>query len=270
MTYAAPASSTCSTAWRALQPGTPEGLLARLRRFGGTLFSTAQAFAGATTGQQLPLRARRAGASLRDPRRRERQGISVRAEKIGPQVEFRDSSGWSRRGRIARGSVAQGPSSRLEIAVVPGEALCLATGRPRIVFGKSTQQRHQHGHRCERRKPARRVYANGEFIQVHPPPSPGADKAPPHLESVRGEGGRIWVPKDAKEKRRGKDVQRAARLLPRRRSTPGYGNLVPRDIAARELFLKGFHETRGVYNNKKRQERARGHLRTSRTLRRRS
>jgi succinate dehydrogenase / fumarate reductase flavoprotein subunit len=31
---------------------------------------------------------------------------------------------------------------------------------------------------------------------------------------------------------------------------PGYGNLVPRDIASRELFLKCFHENRGVYNPK--------------------
>jgi len=31
---------------------------------------------------------------------------------------------------------------------------------------------------------------------------------------------------------------------------PGYGNLVPRDIASRELFLKCFHDKRGVYNPK--------------------
>ncbi|HEY3588350.1 MAG TPA: FAD-binding protein, partial [Myxococcaceae bacterium] len=31
---------------------------------------------------------------------------------------------------------------------------------------------------------------------------------------------------------------------------PGYGNLVPRDIASRELFLKCFHEGRGIFNPK--------------------
>jgi succinate dehydrogenase / fumarate reductase flavoprotein subunit len=50
MCYAAPASSTCSTHGRAVQPHA-EGLL-DFRRFGGTLHHRT-AFAGATTGQQL-------------------------------------------------------------------------------------------------------------------------------------------------------------------------------------------------------------------------
>ena len=36
-------------------------------------------------------------------------------------------------------------------------------------------------------------YANGEFIQIHPTAIPGADKMRLMSESIRGEGGRIWV-----------------------------------------------------------------------------
>ena len=40
-------------------------------------------------------------------------------------------------------------------------------------------------------------YANGEFIQVHPTAIPGADKLRLMSESARGEGGRVWVPRQA-------------------------------------------------------------------------
>ena len=36
-------------------------------------------------------------------------------------------------------------------------------------------------------------YANGEFIQIHPTAIPGLDKMRLMSESVRGEGGRMWV-----------------------------------------------------------------------------
>src|SRR5208282_1936351 len=93
-------------------------------------------------------------------------------------------------------------------------------------------------------------YANGEFIQVHPTAIPGADKLRLISESVRGEGGRVWVPKDPKEHRRGRDVPEGDRDYFLEAKYPGYGNLVPRDIASRELFLKCFHEGRGIYNPK--------------------
>jgi len=36
-------------------------------------------------------------------------------------------------------------------------------------------------------------YANGEFIQIHPTAIPADDKLRLMSESIRGEGGRIWV-----------------------------------------------------------------------------
>jgi succinate dehydrogenase / fumarate reductase flavoprotein subunit len=83
---------------------------------------------------------------------------------------------------------------------------------------------------------------------VHPTAIPGADKLRLISESVRGEGGRVWVPRDTRERRAGRDVPESARDYFLEAKYPGYGNLVPRDIASRELFRKCFHEKHGVYN----------------------
>ena len=67
-------------------------------------------------------------------------------------------------------------------------------------------------------------YANGEFIQIHPTAIPGDDKLRLMSESARGEGGRIWTYKDGKP------------WYFLEEKYPAYGNLVPRDIATREIF----------------------------------
>jgi succinate dehydrogenase / fumarate reductase flavoprotein subunit len=56
------------------------------------------------------------------------------------------------------------------------------------------------------------------------------------------------VPRDAKEQRPGRDVPESGRDYFLEEKYPGYGNLVPRDIASRELFKKCFHDKRGVFN----------------------
>jgi succinate dehydrogenase / fumarate reductase flavoprotein subunit len=56
------------------------------------------------------------------------------------------------------------------------------------------------------------------------------------------------VPRDPRERRPGRDVPESARDYFLEEKYPGYGNLVPRDIASRELFKKCFHEKRGVYS----------------------
>ena len=152
-------------------------------------------------------------------------------------------------GGIARGIVAQDLKS-MEIKSFRGDAVCLATGGPGIIFGRSTNSVINTGTAASAVYQQGACYANGEFIQVHPTAIPGADKLRLISESARGEGGRVWVPKDAKEKRRGKDVPESERDYFLENKYPGYGNLVPRDIASRELFLKCFHEGRGVFNDK--------------------
>ncbi len=227
---------------------TGEGLL-DFRRFGGTLFHRT-AFAGATTGQQLLY-------ALDEQVRRwetidceDETGSSIPGERMVRKFEFWDflSLVLDDDGR-ARGIVAQDLKS-MRIESFAGDAVCLATGGAGLVFGRSTNSMictasatsaaHQQG----------AIWANGEFIQVHPTAIPGADKLRLISESVRGEGGRVWVPKDPKEKRPGRDVPEADRDYFLEAQYPGYGNLVPRDIASRALFKKAFHEGRGVYNPK--------------------
>jgi succinate dehydrogenase / fumarate reductase, flavoprotein subunit len=227
---------------------TPEGLL-DFRRFGGTLFHRT-AFAGATTGQQLLY-------ALDEQVRRyetidveDDKGIVIPGEKMVRKFEFWDFLQLIQddNGR-AVGIVAQDLKS-MQIESFPGDAVCLATGGPGIVFGKSTNSVINTGTAAGAVYRQGACYANGEFIQIHPTAIPAADKLRLISESARGEGGRVWVPKDPKERRRGKDVPEKDREYFLEDKYPGYGNLVPRDIAARELFKKCFHENKGVFNDK--------------------
>jgi succinate dehydrogenase / fumarate reductase flavoprotein subunit len=79
-------------------------------------------------------------------------------------------------------------------------------------------------------------YGNGEFIQVHPTAIPGADKLRLMSESARGEGGRVWVPRKPQDPRDPREIPEAERCYFLEERYPKYGNLVPRDIATREIF----------------------------------
>jgi succinate dehydrogenase / fumarate reductase flavoprotein subunit len=227
---------------------TPEGLL-DFRRFGGTLFHRT-AFAGATTGQQLLYALDEQVRRFETLDVEDARGIVVRGEKMVVKHEWYDFLSLVRDDEgVVRGIVAQ-DTKTMAIEAFRGDAVCLATGGPGIVFGRSTNSVINTGTAASAVYQEGACYANGEFIQVHPTAIPGADKLRLISESARGEGGRIWVPKDPKEKRRGRDVPEKDRDYFLEEKYPGYGNLVPRDIASRELFLKCFHEQHGVYNAK--------------------
>jgi succinate dehydrogenase / fumarate reductase, flavoprotein subunit len=225
---------------------TAEGLL-DFRRFGGTLFHRT-AFAGATTGQQLLY-------ALDEQVRRwetidleDERGERVPGEKMVRKLEWWDMVGLVLDDEgICRGIVAQDLKT-MTIEAFPGDAVCLATGGCGIVFGRSTNSVINTGTAASAAYQQGACYANGEFIQVHPTAIPGADKLRLISESVRGEGGRVWVPRDLKERRAGREVPENQREYFLEEKYPGYGNLVPRDIASRELFKKCFHEKRGVFN----------------------
>jgi succinate dehydrogenase / fumarate reductase flavoprotein subunit len=80
------------------------------------------------------------------------------------------------------------------------------------------------------------IYANAEFVQVHPTAIPGEDKHRLMSESARGEGGRVWVPKQKGDKRAPKSIPESERWYFLEEKYPHYGNLVPRDVATREIF----------------------------------
>lgn len=226
---------------------TPEGLL-DFRRFGGTLFHRT-AFAGATTGQQLLYALDEQVRRFETVDVEDERGVVIRGEKMVRKFEWWDflSAIQDGDGRVV-GIVAQDIKS-MEIEAFRGDAVCLATGGPGIVFGRSTNSVINTGTAASAVYQQGACYANGEFIQVHPTAIPGSDKLRLISESARGEGGRVWVPKDPTERRPGREVPEKDREYFLEAKYPGYGNLVPRDIASRELFLKCFHEKRGVYNH---------------------
>jgi succinate dehydrogenase / fumarate reductase flavoprotein subunit len=74
------------------------------------------------------------------------------------------------------------------------------------------------------------------MIQVHPTAIPGEDKCRLISESARGEGGRVWVPRKEKDTRPPNSIPENERYYFLEEKYPKYGNIVPRDIATREIF----------------------------------
>ncbi|MFT4415085.1 succinate dehydrogenase flavoprotein subunit [Fredinandcohnia humi] len=188
---------------------TPEGLL-DFRRFGGTQHHRT-AFAGATTGQQLLY------ALDEQVRRHEVSGLVTKYEGWEFLGVILDDEG------ICRGVVAQDLYT-MEIKSFPADAVIMATGGPGIIFGKTTNSIINTGSAASIVYQQGAYYANGEFIQIHPTAIPGDDKLRLMSESARGEGGRVWTYKDGKP------------WYFLEEKYPAYGNLVPRDIATREIF----------------------------------
>src|SRR5204863_2179278 len=124
----------------------------------------------------------------------------------------------------------------MQIEAFPGDAVCLATGGPGIIFGKSTNSVINTGTAAAAAYRQGACYGNGEFIQVHPTAVPGADKLRLMSESARGEGGRVWVPRKPQDTRDPRSIPENERYYFLEERYPKYGNLVPRDIATREIF----------------------------------
>jgi succinate dehydrogenase / fumarate reductase flavoprotein subunit len=200
---------------------TTEGLLDR-RRFGGTLYKRT-AFAGATTGQQLLY------ALDEQVRRWESAGKVKKYEFwdfLGPIL---DDNG------VCRGAVAQDLVS-MEIRAFPADAVIVGSGGPGLIYGRSTMSMACTGSAASRCFQSGARYGNGEFIQVHPTAIPGADKLRLMSESARGEGGRVWVPRRPQDPRDPLTIPEGERFYFLEERYPTYKNLVPRDIATREIF----------------------------------
>ena len=192
------------------------------RRFGGTLFKRT-AFAGATTGQQLLY------ALDEQVRRREVEGKVKKWEFWDFLAPVLDENGR------CRGAVCQDLVT-MEFRAFAADAVVLATGGNGLIYGRSTMSMVCTGGAVSRAYRAGAWYGNGEFIQVHPTAIPGADKLRLMSESARGEGGRVWVPRTPQDPRDPRDIPEADRSYFLEERYPKYGNLVPRDIATREIF----------------------------------
>lgn len=222
---------------------TPEGLM-DLRLFGGVK-NRRTAFAGATTGQQLLY------ALDEQVRRFEAAGLVSKYE------------GWDFQGLVlenedtpearCRGIVATSLNT-LNTRAFPADAVILATGGLGVIFGRSTNSIINTGFAAGQCYLQGALFANPEFIQIHPTAIPGEDKNRLMSESARGEGARIWTwgrsdhqmphPDNPSEfvscGRTGEKWYFLEEMY------PAYGNLVPRDVATRAIFKVCVEQGLGV------------------------
>jgi succinate dehydrogenase / fumarate reductase flavoprotein subunit len=199
---------------------TPEGQR-DLRLFGGSLFKRTF-FAGATTGQQLLY------ALDEQTRRWESEGRVNKFEFwefLWPVIN--DGS--------CVGIVAQDMRT-MQIKAFPADAVVIATGGNGLIFGKSTMSVICTGGAASRCYQAGCKLGNPEMVQVHPTAIPGEDKCRLISESARGEGGRVWVPRKQQDTRAPNSIPESERYYFLEERYPKYGNIVPRDIATREIF----------------------------------
>lgn len=198
------------------------------RRFGGTLYNRT-AFCGASTGQQLLY------ALDEQVRRYEAMG---RVEKFEHHEFLRlilDEEGKTR-------GVVLHDLFNLRLHLLKADAVVFSTGGIGFIYKKSTNSTFCTGASNGRLYMQGMKYANGEFTQIHPTAIPGVDKMRLMSESIRGEGGRIWVYGDSSKQILYPD----GKLHPCGKTGepwyfleemyPAIGNLVPRDIGSREVL----------------------------------
>ncbi|MCB1119022.1 MAG: succinate dehydrogenase flavoprotein subunit [Chlamydiia bacterium] len=206
---------------------TPEGNL-DFRRFGGTLYNRT-AFCGASTGQQLLY------ALDEQVRRYEVKGLVEKFENHEFLRLVMDDEGRAR-------GVVMLDLFNLKLDVLKGDAVVIATGGLGLIYRKSTNSTFCTGAANGRLYRQGMQYANGEFVQIHPTAIPGEDKLRLMSESARGEGGRIWVYGDSTKRitaPNGKEISCGKTGEPwyfLEELYPAFGNLVPRDIGAREIL----------------------------------
>jgi succinate dehydrogenase / fumarate reductase flavoprotein subunit len=210
---------------------TAEGLL-DYRRFGGTLYHRT-AFAGATTGQQMLY------------------ALDEQVRRFEAEGKVKKYEGWTflsaviDRTGVSRGICALDLKT-MEVRTFASDAAIYCTGGIGAIFGRSTNSVVCTGSAQSALFQQGVDYANGEFIQVHPTAIPGEDKLRLMSESARGEGGRVWVPKQPGDARPPRQIPPNERFYFLEEWYPTYGNLVPRDIATRAIHKVVFELKLGI------------------------
>jgi succinate dehydrogenase / fumarate reductase flavoprotein subunit len=200
------------------------------REYGGTLanrsFGGAQVsrtfYARGQTGQQLLLGAYQA---------LERQ-VAAGKVRMHPRTEMLDLVVEDGRARgIVTRDLVTGEMQRWA-----GHAVVLATGGYGNVFYLSTNAKGSNATAIWRAHRRGALFANPCYTQIHPTCIPVSGEYQSKLtlmsESLRNDG-RIWVPKEAGDKRPPASIPEAERDYYLERKYPAFGNLVPRDIASR-------------------------------------
>lgn len=199
------------------------GLLAN-RSFGGAQVSRTF-FAKGQTGQQLLL-----GAYSALSRQINEKSVKLHTRKSMLELVLDDSGRAT--GIITRNQVTG------EIERHSADAVVIATGGYGNVFYLSTNAKGSNVTAAWAAYKKGAGFANPSFTQIHPTCIPQAGDHQSKLtlmsESLRNDG-RIWVPIDPNEKRKPQDIPEKERDYFLERKYPAFGNLVPRDIAARAI-----------------------------------
>ncbi|MBS1858912.1 MAG: fumarate reductase/succinate dehydrogenase flavoprotein subunit [Acidobacteria bacterium] len=191
------------------------------RSFGGAQVSRTF-YARGQTGQQLLLGAYQA---------LERQ-IGAGQVRMHPRTEMLDLVVIDGR---ARGIVTRDlKTGKIETHL--GDAVVLGTGGYGNVFYLSTNAKGSNATAIWRAHKRGALFANPCFTQIHPTCIPVSGDYQSKLtlmsESLRNDG-RVWVPRQAGDKRAPESIPEAERDYYLERKYPSFGNLVPRDVASR-------------------------------------
>jgi succinate dehydrogenase / fumarate reductase flavoprotein subunit len=197
------------------------GGLLDTRSFGGAQVSRTF-YARGQTGQQLLLGAYQALA----------RQIHAGNVEMHPRTEMLDLivADGRARGVVVRDLVTGEITSHLADAVV------LATGGYGNIFYLSTNAKGCNATAIWRAHRRGALFANPCYTQIHPTCIPVSGEHQSKLtlmsESLRNDG-RMWVPRDAGDSRAPNQIPEQDRDYYLERLFPGFGNLVPRDIASR-------------------------------------
>jgi succinate dehydrogenase / fumarate reductase flavoprotein subunit len=191
------------------------------RSFGGAQLSRTF-YARGQTGQQLLLGAY--SALMRQ--------VATGKVKMFPRREMLDIvvANGQARGIVARNLVSG------EIERHEGHAVLLCTGGYANAYFLSTNAKACNVTATYRAYKRGAFFANPCFTQIHPTciPVHGTYQSKLTLmsESLRNDG-RVWVPKNAGDKRPPSQIPESERDYFLERKYPSFGNLVPRDVASR-------------------------------------
>ena len=123
-----------------------------------------------------------------------------------------------------------------EIERHSAHAVVLATGGYGTIYYLSTLAVNSNGSAAWQAYKKGAFFGNPSFVQIHPTSIPVLNDYQAKLtlmsESLRNDG-RIWVPKDKDDKRNPNEIPEKDRDYYLERRYPAFGNLVPRDVAAR-------------------------------------